>query len=120
MGNNVGNAHYHSTGSRRTVHDSSVPISIPYNNYNDDNVITSSNVTDITRSNRLMRETKYVTRNVVSLPTLLTVLFVGLKLTGYIEWSWWWVLSPQWIPIAISLTAVLIYGIIILVKEIIR
>ena len=28
---------------------------------------------------------------------LLTVLFVGLKLTGYITWSWWWVLSPIWI-----------------------
>lgn len=28
---------------------------------------------------------------------LLTVLFVGLKLTGYIDWSWWWVFSPMWI-----------------------
>lgn len=28
---------------------------------------------------------------------LLTILFVGLKLTGYINWSWWWVLSPVWI-----------------------
>lgn len=27
----------------------------------------------------------------------LTVLFVGLKLTHYIDWSWWWVLSPIWI-----------------------
>ena len=25
---------------------------------------------------------------------LLTILFIGLKLTGYIAWSWWWVLSP--------------------------
>ena len=25
---------------------------------------------------------------------LLTVLFIGLKLTGYITWSWWLVLSP--------------------------
>jgi uncharacterized protein (DUF983 family) len=32
-----------------------------------------------------------------SLPALLTVLFVGLKLTNYIAWSWWWVLSPLWI-----------------------
>lgn len=37
------------------------------------------------------------------LPGLLTVLFVGLKLTGYISWSWWWVLSPIWIPLAIVL-----------------
>lgn len=28
---------------------------------------------------------------------LLTILFIGLKLTGYVAWSWWWVLSPLWI-----------------------
>ncbi len=28
---------------------------------------------------------------------LLTILFVGLKLAGFIGWSWWWVLSPLWI-----------------------
>lgn len=32
--------------------------------------------------------------------SLLAVLFIGLKLTGYISWSWWWVLSPIWIPLA--------------------
>ena len=30
----------------------------------------------------------------------LTLLFIGLKLTGFITWSWWWILSPIWIPIA--------------------
>lgn len=39
---------------------------------------------------------------------LLTILFVGLKLTGYITWSWWWVLSPLWIPFAIVIALVLI------------
>lgn len=34
---------------------------------------------------------------------LLTILFIGLKLTDYIDWSWWWVLSPMWIPMAIVL-----------------
>ena len=34
---------------------------------------------------------------------LLTILFIGLKLTGYINWSWLWVLSPVWIPPAIAL-----------------
>lgn len=28
---------------------------------------------------------------------LLTIVFITLKLTGYIAWSWWWVLSPIWI-----------------------
>ena len=32
---------------------------------------------------------------------LLTILFIGLKLTHYITWSWLWVLSPMWVPLAI-------------------
>lgn len=28
---------------------------------------------------------------------VLTILFIGLKLTGHIAWSWWWVLSPLWL-----------------------
>jgi Flp pilus assembly protein TadB len=34
---------------------------------------------------------------------MLTILFIGLKLTNYIVWSWWWVLSPIWLPFAIIL-----------------
>lgn len=32
---------------------------------------------------------------------LLTIVFIVLKLCNLIAWSWWWVLSPVWIPIAI-------------------
>ena len=28
------------------------------------------------------------------------VVFLILKLTEVIDWSWWWVTSPLWIPIA--------------------
>ena len=42
------------------------------------------------------------------LPTLLTVLFVGLKLTNHIDWSWWWVLSPLWIGFAIGVVVLII------------
>ena len=38
---------------------------------------------------------------------MLTVLFVGLKLTGFIAWSWWWVLSPLWIGFAIVMVFVI-------------
>jgi hypothetical protein len=34
------------------------------------------------------------------LPTLLGVAFIVLKLTGIIDWSWLWVLSPFWIAAA--------------------
>ena len=36
----------------------------------------------------------------------LTILFVALKLTGYIAWSWWWVLSPIWISVLFALVLV--------------
>ena len=32
--------------------------------------------------------------------TLLLVLFIGLKLTNQIDWSWWWVMTPLTIPLA--------------------
>lgn len=28
---------------------------------------------------------------------LLTILFIGLKLTEVITWSWWWVIAPMWL-----------------------
>jgi len=34
---------------------------------------------------------------------LLTIVFVVLKLTGVIAWSWWWVLAPLWIGFAFVL-----------------
>jgi len=46
---------------------------------------------------------------------LLTVLFIGLKLTGYIAWSWWWVLSPIWIPAGVALAILAIVGIVLLI-----
>jgi len=39
--------------------------------------------------------------NGISFGTMLGLLFIGLKLTGYIAWSWWWVLCPFWAPIAV-------------------
>ena len=30
----------------------------------------------------------------------LQLLFIGLKLTGYIDWNWWYVLIPFWIGLA--------------------
>jgi hypothetical protein len=38
---------------------------------------------------------------------LLAILFIGLKLGGVIDWSWWWVLSPIWISF--------LFGVVVLV-----
>ena len=41
--------------------------------------------------------------------SLLTIVLVMLKLTGYINWSWIWVLSPIWLPIT---SVLVIFGIL--------
>ena len=43
---------------------------------------------------------------------LLTIVFIVLKLTGYIGWNWLWVISPLWIPLAIVFG---IFGIVMIV-----
>ena len=35
--------------------------------------------------------------------SLLLLTFIILKLVGVIDWSWWWVLSPIWIPVVLLL-----------------
>ena len=47
-----------------------------------------------------MNESTPIVVRGTSLPTLLTVLFIALKLCDIIDWSWWWVLSP--IPIVLG------------------
>lgn len=39
----------------------------------------------------------------VGLLGLLTLLFIGLKLTSAIDWSWWYVLMPMYIAVAITI-----------------
>lgn len=39
---------------------------------------------------------------------LLAVLFIGLKLTHHIQWSWIWVLAPIWILIIMAVIIVAI------------
>lgn len=41
---------------------------------------------------------------------LLTIVFIVLKLTHFIDWSWWWVLSPTLITLAIVLAALIVVG----------
>lgn len=39
---------------------------------------------------------------------LLGILFIALKLCGVINWSWWWVLAPFWIPVVLVIIIILI------------
>lgn len=44
----------------------------------------------------------------ISLSTLLTVIFIILKLCGVIPWAWVWVFSPVWGCIALALIIAII------------
>ena len=48
----------------------------------------------------------------------LTILFIGLKLCGVIKWSWLWVLSPMWGPIALFLVVIAVCVVISVIKTI--
>jgi len=48
---------------------------------------------------------------------MLAILFIGLKLTHNIAWSWWWVLAPLWIPVVILLIIILVMTIFLLIKR---
>ncbi len=52
----------------------------------------------------------------ISTVTLLTLIFIVLKLTHVIGWSWWWVLSPLWISAAIAVIIVLLWIIYKIIK----
>ena len=52
--------------------------------------------------------TKYVGLGVCD---VLGIVFIVLKLIGVISWSWWWVLAPFWIPLAIVIICAIIIAI---------
>ena len=43
------------------------------------------------------------TSNGIGFGTVLFLIFMILKLTGNIDWSWWWVTSPLWIPLSLMI-----------------
>jgi hypothetical protein len=44
----------------------------------------------------------------ISLNMILFLIFLVLKLTGHIDWSWWWVTSPLWIGVLLVLIVIVL------------
>lgn len=53
-------------------------------------------------------------RSVLPGTYLLTITFVVLKALGHLDWSWWWVFAPLWIPWALILLILVVIGIVYL------
>ena len=49
--------------------------------------------------------------------TLLFIVFLVLKLTDTIDWSWWWVTLPLWGPFLVALPFLIALGVFWLVKR---
>ena len=56
----------------------------------------------------------------VPIADLFLVAFVVLKLVGVIDWSWWWVLSPIWIMLAIAVLVFAGIYVYVMVKNIVK
>jgi len=46
-----------------------------------------------------------------STSTLVFIVFLILKLTHTVDWSWWWITSPIWIPLGILIILLIVVGI---------
>ena len=72
-----------------------------YNNYNNETTMSNSSSSS----------------SGIGFPGLLTVLFIGLKLTGHITWPWVWVLSPLWISALLALAFIAFAFIILFLQQ---
>lgn len=51
----------------------------------------------------MSKDNKQIQAGGINFFGLLAIVFITLKLTGYISWSWWWVLAPLWMPLPVLL-----------------
>lgn len=51
------------------------------------------------------------TNSGLKLDMILFLIFLVLKLTDTIDWSWWWVTSPLWLPWLFIIVLALVVGV---------
>lgn len=61
-----------------------------------------------------MSEKRIIISSGITFPMLLFLVFLVLKLTNVITWSWWWITAPLWVTPAIVISILLIIAIIFL------
>ncbi len=64
-----------------------------------------------------MSDNKSTSSSGVGFSGLLAILFITLKLTGVITWSWLWVLAPIWIPFVIVVFVLIIASIVVIANK---
>jgi len=67
-----------------------------------------------------MSENRNVNVGGVGFWGLLFMVFLVLKLTSVVSWSWWWICAPLWVPAVVVLAivaAIVVLGIIVAKAE---
>lgn len=62
----------------------------------------------------MARKTVRIDSGIGSFNSVLFLIFMTLKLCGVIDWSWWWVFAPFWIPLAILAAILAVWGLCVL------
>jgi len=52
---------------------------------------------------------KHTASGSIGLAGALFLIFVALRLTDHIDWSWYWVVAPLWMPLVSGLVLVLAF-----------
>ena len=52
----------------------------------------------------------------IGIGMILFLIFMVLKLTNYITWSWCWVTAPLWTPLVLALVIFAIIGVVTIIK----
>jgi CBS domain containing-hemolysin-like protein len=66
----------------------------------------------------MKRDPEYV--GSISVGTVLFLIFLVLKLTGLVQWSWWWVTAPLWIEFVLIVLLFVSMIIFFAIKEILK
>lgn len=52
--------------------------------------------------------------------TILFMVFLVLKLTNTIDWSWWWITAPLWIPLGLALSIFLMVVVVFWILDLVK
>ena len=61
----------------------------------------------VTENGDTVKEVKVSVNKGINFTGLLAIVFIILKLSHVIAWSWWWVLSPLWVGPALGIAFII-------------
>ena len=64
-----------------------------------------------------MSDNKSTISSIIRFSGVVAIIYIALKLTGVITWSWLWVLAPIWITFVIVVSKLIIAGMVTIANK---